>query len=87
MSARLAAAFTKCQIALGVIPSLHILSSRLTLRKIVPQVMAAAPVHSPRARFAHKGTGTVRMCFPLPIKVSDHPALFANLEILCSESN
>lgn len=42
MSARLAAAFTTCQIALGVIPSPQILSSRLTLRKIAPSVMAAA---------------------------------------------
>ncbi len=52
MSARLAAAFTTCQIALGVIPSPQILSSRLTLRKIVPPVMAAAPVRSSTARFA-----------------------------------
>jgi hypothetical protein len=36
ISARLAAAFTTCQIALGVIPSPYILSSRLTLRKIAP---------------------------------------------------
>ena len=35
-------AFTTCQIALGVIPSPQILSRRLILRKIVPQVMAAA---------------------------------------------
>jgi hypothetical protein len=34
MSARLAATFTTCQIALGVIPSPQILSSRLTRRKI-----------------------------------------------------
>ena len=57
-------AFTTCQIALGVIPSPQILSRRLILRKIVPQVMAAAPVHSSTARFAHNGTGTVRI--PLP---------------------
>jgi hypothetical protein len=68
MSARLAAAFTTCQIALGVIPSPQILSSRLTRRKIVPSVIAAAPIHSSTARFAHKGTGTVRMCFPLPTR-------------------
>jgi len=64
MSARLAATFTTCQIALGVIPLPQILSSRLTRRKIVPSVMAAAPIQSSTARFAHKGTGTVRMCFP-----------------------
>ena len=52
MSACLAAAFTTCQIALGVIPSPQILPSRLTRRKIVPSVMAAAPIHSSTARFA-----------------------------------
>src|SRR5450759_1922894 len=42
MSARLAAAFTTCQMAFGVIPSPQILSSRLTRRKIVPPLMPAA---------------------------------------------
>ena len=28
----------------------------------------SAVVHSLTARFAHTGTGTVRMCFPLPIR-------------------
>jgi hypothetical protein len=48
MSASLAAAFTTRQMALGVIPSPHILSSRLTGRKMVPPLMPAAVVHSTR---------------------------------------
>ncbi len=68
MPARFAAAFTTCQIALGVILSPQILPSRLTRRKIAPPLMPAAVVHSSTARFAHTGTGTVRMCFPLPIR-------------------
>jgi hypothetical protein len=39
-----------------------------TRQKITPPSMAAAVVHSSTARFAHTGTGTVRMCFPLPIR-------------------
>jgi len=61
MSARLAAAFTTCQMAFGVIPSPQILSSRLTRRKIAPPLMPAAVIHSSTARFAQSGTGTVRM--------------------------
>ena len=68
MQARFAAAFTMCQIALGVILSPQILPSRLTRRKIAPPPMPAAVVHSSTARFVHPGTGTVRMCFPLPIR-------------------
>ncbi len=68
MSARFATAFTMCQMALGVIPAPQILSSRLTRRKIAPLFVPAALIHSSTARFVHVGTGTVRMCFPLPIK-------------------
>jgi hypothetical protein len=60
MSARLAAAFTTCQMAFGVIPSPQILSSRLTRRKIAPPLIPAAVIHSSTARFAQSGTGTVR---------------------------
>jgi hypothetical protein len=86
MSARLAAAFTTCQIALGVMLSPQILSIRLTRRKIIPPLMQAAVVHSSTARFAHTGTGTVRMCFPLPTR-SAIPQCSADLEIFCSETN
>lgn len=44
------------------------LSTRLTLRKIAPPLMPAAVVHTSTARFAQRGTGTVRMCFPLPTR-------------------
>ncbi|MGA2417103.1 MAG: hypothetical protein ABSF59_21830 [Candidatus Sulfotelmatobacter sp.] len=54
ISARFAPAFTTRQIALGGIPSPPILSSRLTLRKIAPSVMAAAAVHSSTRGFAHE---------------------------------
>ncbi len=81
MSARLAAAFTTCQIAFGVIASPQILSSRLILRKIVPPAMAAAPVHSSTARFAHNGTGKEWMGrFPLPTRVSNHAMSKTRLE-------
>jgi len=64
----IAAILTTVQTALGVILSPQILPSRLTRRKIVPPSMPAAVVHSSTARFAHTGTGTVRMCFPLPMR-------------------
>ena len=48
MPTRFAAAFTTCQIALGVIPSPQIFPSRFTRRKIGPPLIAAAVVHSAR---------------------------------------
>jgi hypothetical protein len=36
--------------------------------KSAPALILAASVHSSMARFVHTGTGTVRMCFPLPIR-------------------
>src|ERR1039458_5592982 len=56
MSARLAAAFTTCQIALGVILSPQILSIRLTRRKIAPPLMPAAVVHSSTDRKSTRST-------------------------------
>src|ERR1039458_10892145 len=50
MPARFAAAFTTCHIALAVILSPQILSSRLILRKIAPPLMPAAVVHSSTAK-------------------------------------
>jgi hypothetical protein len=67
MSARFAAALTMCQMAFGVRPAPHIFPSLPTRRKSAPVLILAASVHSSTARFAHTGTGTVRMCFPLPI--------------------
>ncbi len=81
MSGRLAAALTTCQIALGVVPSPQILSSRLTLRKIAPSAMAAAPIHSSTARFAHKGTGTGTDVLSLANQVSNDAMIFAHLKI------
>lgn len=68
MSARFAAAFTMCQMAFGVMPAPHSLSSLLSRRKITPLLIPAAAIHLSTARFVHAGMGTVRMCFPLPIK-------------------
>jgi hypothetical protein len=87
MPTRFVAAFTTCQIALGVILSPHIFSSLLTRLKIAPPLMAAALVHSSTARFAHAGTGTVRMRFPFANQVDDHPTLLTNLKIFRFESN
>ena len=81
MSARFAAALTMCQMAFGVSPAPHIFPSLPTRRKSAPAIILAASVHSSTARFVHTGTGTVRMCFPLPIKVGDHPVFLADLEI------
>jgi len=44
------------------------LTSRLTRRNITPPLMPAAAVHSSMVRFAQTGTGTVRLCFPLPMR-------------------
>jgi hypothetical protein len=68
ISARLAAAFSLCQMALGVIPAPQILPSRLTRRKTAPLCIPAAVIHSSKTRFVHVGMGTERMCLPLPIK-------------------
>jgi hypothetical protein len=87
MSARLAAAFTTCQIALGVIPSPQILSSRLTRRKIAPSVMAAAPIHSSTARFRPQGNRNGTDVLSLANKVSNHAMIFADLKISRPESH
>ena len=68
MPARAAAAFTTCPIAFGVSRSPQSLPMRLTRRKMMPALIPAATVHASRARLTHAGTGTVRICFPLPIK-------------------
>ena len=68
ITSRCAAPFTTCHIALGVIPLPQTRPSRFTLRKMVHVLMPAARVHSSTARFTHIGIGTVRMCFPLPIR-------------------
>ena len=47
-----------------MILSPQILPNRLTRRKIVRPSMPSAVVHSSKTRFAHNGTGTVRI--PLP---------------------
>ena len=73
MLARLAPGLTTCQTALGVILSHQIFLNRRTRRKIVPLLMPAAVVHSSTARFTHTGTGTVRMCFLLPLKDFNPP--------------
>src|SRR5437667_11394593 len=86
MSARLAAAFTTCQIALGVILSPQILSIRLTRRKIAPPLIPAAVIHSSTARFAHTGTGTVHV-LSFTNQVSNHAVLLTDLEVFRSESN
>jgi hypothetical protein len=65
MSARFAAALTMCQIAFGVRREPHIFPSLPTRRKSVPVLILAESVQSSTTRFAHAGTGTVRMRFSL----------------------
>src|ERR1035438_2142031 len=55
-------------IAFGVMPSPQTLPIRFTRRKIVHPLISAHAIHASMARFTQPGTGTVRMCFPLPIR-------------------
>ena len=87
MSARLAAAFTTCQMALGVMLSPQILSSRLTRRKIAPVLMPAAVVHSSTARFRPPWNGNSTDVFSFANQVSDYAVLLTDLEIFRFESN
>src|ERR1035441_2604811 len=68
MPARFAEYFTICQTTFSVIPSPQIEPERFTHRNSLPPVMAAAWVHASRVALTQSGTGTVRMCRPLPIK-------------------
>src|ERR1022692_2807330 len=79
--ARCAAPFTICQISFGVMPSPQTLPIRFTRRKIVPPLISAHAIHASMARFTQPGTGTVRMCFPLPIAHDDV------IRHLCEELN
>ena len=63
----------KAQMAFGVRPAPHIFPSLPTRRKSAPVLILAASTHSSTARFAHTGTGTVRMCFPLPPSAPHEP--------------
>src|ERR1022692_2035904 len=54
---------------------------RFTRRKIVPPLISAHAIHASMARFTQPGTGTVRMCFPLPIAHDDV------IRHLCEELN
>jgi hypothetical protein len=49
-------------------PSPQSLPKRLTPWKMVPALIPAAAVQASTFCFTHAGTGTVRICFPFPIK-------------------
>src|SRR5580700_5339868 len=66
--ARRAAPFTTCQMALGVMCSPQIAPVLLTARKIKLVVIPAARVQLSTVHFTQFGIGTVRTCFPFPIK-------------------
>ena len=68
MPARAAAAFTICQIALGVIPSPQTSPYLFTRRKIRPVAISAAVIHSSTTSLAQIGTGTGRIRFPFPAR-------------------
>jgi len=64
----LAAVFlTTCQTVFSEMPSPHDLPTRQTHRKRGPLSMPAAVSHTSIVSFTQAGTGTVRMCLPLPI--------------------
>jgi hypothetical protein len=87
MSAPLAAALTTCQTALGVSLSPQISPNRFTRRKVAPPLMSAAVVHSLDGSFRPQRNWDGADVLSFANQVSDYPALFANLEILRSESN
>jgi hypothetical protein len=62
-------------------PSPQTLPIRFTRRKIVPPLISADAIHASMARFTQPGTGTVHMCFPLPIAHDDV------IRHLCEELN
>jgi len=66
--ARRAAPFTTCQMAFGVMCSPQIAPVLLTARKIKLVVIPAARVQLSTVHFTQFGIGTVRTCFPVPIK-------------------
>ena len=87
MSARLAAAFTTCQMAFGVIPSPQILSSRLYSTKDRPAIDASR--HDPhidgafRPEWNRNGPNVLSFAN----QVSNHAALLADLKVFRFESN
>src|SRR6266567_3843208 len=87
MSARLAAAFTTCQIALGVIPSPQMLSSRLTLRKIAPVGDGGRRNPLIDAAFRPRGNRNGTDALSLANQVSNNAMLFAELKISRSKSH
>ena len=60
--------FTTCQTVFSEVPSPHGLPARQTHRKRGPLSMPASINHRSRVSFTQLGTGTVRMCLPLPIR-------------------
>ena len=92
MSARLAAAFTTCQMAFGVILSPQILSSRLTRRKIAPPLMPPAVDASRRdphidGAFRPEWNRNGPNVLSLANQVSNHAARLADLKVFRFESN
>ncbi len=59
---------TTCQTVFSEIPSPHGLPARQTHRKRGPLSIPAAASHTSRVSFTQFGTGTVRMCRPLPMR-------------------
>ena len=81
MSARLAAALTTCQIALGVIPSPQILSSRLYFAKDRPVDDGSRPNPLIDGAFRPQGNRNGTDVLSLANKVSNNAMIFAHLKI------
>src|ERR1700722_5862312 len=79
----LAAVFlTTCQTVFSEMPCPQSLPARQTHRNSGPLSIPAAINQESRVSFTQFGTGTVRMCLPLPNKIHDGPALLATLQTL-----
>jgi hypothetical protein len=59
---------TTCQTTRSVTPSPQHFPALQTQRNIFPDRRSAAWIHSSKVALTHSGTGTVRMCPPLPTR-------------------
>jgi hypothetical protein len=81
--------FTTCHTVFSEIRSPHSLSARQTQRNNGPRSIPAAASQASRVSFTQAGTGTERMCFPLPTRstMAQRSSLFWMLSIVKSASS
>lgn len=86
----LAAVFlTTCQIVFSEMPCPHGLPARQTHRNSGPLSIPAAVNHASSVSFTQFGTGTVRMCLPLPMRstIAQRSSRRCNLSSVSSASS